>query len=81
MESREAPRGGGLVAIDGAITLIAILLIVQIWLLSSTLDAFLAGDREAALPGAVLSGAVWAACVGLYLFIERVDAETRTGVE
>lgn len=33
----------GLVAIDGAMALIVILLIVQIWLLSATLEAFLAG--------------------------------------
>ena len=31
----------GLVAIDGAMALIAILLIVQIWLLSATLETYL----------------------------------------
>ena len=69
--------GRGLVAIDGAIALIAVLLVVQMWLLSATLEAFLAGHRETALPAALASLLIFAACFGLYLFIERVDAETR----
>jgi hypothetical protein len=40
----------GLVAIDGAMALIFILLIVQIWLLGATLEAFLAGHAGAVLP-------------------------------
>ena len=78
MDSREAPQDRGLVAIDGAIALIAILLIVQMWLLTSALDSLLGGHLEAAVPGAVLSGGVWLACVGLYVFVDRVDAEVRT---
>jgi hypothetical protein len=62
---------------DGAMLLIVILLIVQMWLLSATLEAYLAGHREAALPGAVISGLLFAACLALYFFVERVDAERR----
>ena len=36
------PQNRGLTAIAGAMSLIAILLIVQIWLLSATLESFLA---------------------------------------
>jgi hypothetical protein len=64
-------------AIDGAIALIAVLLIVQMWLLTATLEAFLAGHREPALPAAVLSAVLFAACFGLYLFIEGVDRASR----
>ncbi len=67
----------GLTAIDGAMTLIVILLMVQIWLLSATLEAFLAGRREAVIPGAVISGILFAACLALYLFVDRVDSEIR----
>lgn len=67
----------GLTAIDGAMALVVVLLMVQMWLLSATLEAFLAGRREAALPCAILSGILFAACVGLYLFVERIDAEVR----
>jgi hypothetical protein len=63
----------GITAIDGAIALIAVLLIVQMWLLTATLEAFLAGHREAVLPAAILSALLFGACFGLYLFIQGVD--------
>ena len=40
----------GLVAIDGAMALIVILLVVQIWLLSATLETFLAGHSWSSYP-------------------------------
>jgi hypothetical protein len=67
----------GLTAIDGAMTLIVILLIVQIWLLSATLESYLAGHREGVVPGAILSGILFLACVGLYAFVDRIDSEVR----
>jgi predicted Co/Zn/Cd cation transporter (cation efflux family) len=67
----------GLAAIDGALALIVLVLIVQIWLLSATLETFLAGHRETALPSAIASGVLFFACLGLYLFVERIDRESR----
>ena len=64
-------------AIDGAMALIVILLLVQIWLVSATLETYLAGHHETALPGAIISGTIFLNCFGLYLFIERMDAEFR----
>jgi predicted Co/Zn/Cd cation transporter (cation efflux family) len=69
----------GLTAIDAAMVLIVVLLIVQIWLLSATLESFLAGHREAAIPGAIISGVLFLACLALYLFVARIDAEVRKG--
>ena len=60
----------GLVAIDGAIALIAILLIVQIWLLSATLEAFLAGHSGPVLPAAIFSGLLFSAAVALTVFVD-----------
>lgn len=59
--------------VDGAIALIAVLLITQMWLLSATLDAFLAGHREAAWPGAVFSGLLLLGCFGLYRFVAGLE--------
>lgn len=70
-------RTRGLTAIDGAIALIAVLLIVQMWLLTATLEAFLAGHHGPVLPAAVVSTGLFAACFGLYLFIDRVDRASR----
>ena len=65
-------------AIDGAIALIAILLIVQMWLLTATLEAYLAGHAEPILPGAIISGLIFAACAGLFLLIHRIDAKVKS---
>ena len=73
------PQSRGLTAIDGAMVLIIVLLIVQIWLLSATLESYLAGHRDAAVPGAVISVVLFAACFGLYRFVDRIDSEVRKG--
>jgi hypothetical protein len=67
----------GLTAIDGAMALIVILLVVQIWLVTATLETYLAGHYETAFAGAIISGMIFLACFGLYLFIEQMDAEVR----
>ena len=63
-------------ALDGVAALLILLLVVQVWLLSATLDAFLAGHNSAALPGAITSGLIFAAAAGLFRFAQRID---RTG--
>jgi hypothetical protein len=68
---------GGLVAINGAMALIGILLIVQIWLLSATLETFLAGHAGAVLPAAIFSGLLLLGCLALDLFVTRIDRESR----
>ena len=75
--SQFSKQSRGLTAIDGAMALIVILLMVQIWLLSATLDGYLAGHREVALPGALVSGVLFAACAGLYLFVHRLESRAR----
>ena len=42
-----------------AMALIAVLLIVQIWLLSATLESFLAGNHKCAMPGCRVSMVLW----------------------
>jgi hypothetical protein len=68
---------GGLTAIDGALALISILLIVQMWLLTATLESYLAGHHESAVPGVVISGLIFVASIALYLFVSRIDSEIR----
>jgi hypothetical protein len=70
-------QGRGLTAIDGVITLIVILLIVQMWLLSATLAAYLAGHRGSVVPAAIVSGLIFAGCAALYAFVEGIDRRAR----
>jgi hypothetical protein len=71
----EPPRperhGRRLGAITGALALIAMLLVIQMWLLTATVDAYLAGHAEVALPGAIASAVLLLACLALYIFLER----------
>ena len=67
----------GLAAIDGAMALIVILLIVQIWLLSATLETFLAGHAGAVLPAAIFSGLLFSASLTLNSFVSRIDQSSR----
>lgn len=71
-------RHRGLTAVAGAMALIAVLLIVQIWLLTASLESFLAGHRSVGIPAAIASGIILLSCLGLYFFILRVDSEVRS---
>jgi hypothetical protein len=75
--NRQAVEKRGLTAIDGALALIAVLLIVQIWLLTAALEALLAGHREAVLPAAIISALLFAGVFALYRFSHRIDRLTR----
>ncbi len=78
MKQPDVPRNRGLTAVDGAMALIVLLLIVQMWLLSATLDSVLAGDWQAALPGTLISGVLFLSCSGLYSFVVRLERRTRS---
>src|SRR5262249_24429408 len=67
----------GLVAIDGAMALIVILLVVQIWLLSATLKAFLADDCGPVVPAAIFSGLLFLAALTLNVFVNHIDDSSR----
>lgn len=61
------------VAVDAALLFIVILLIVQMWLLTATLESYLAGHHGAALPAMIVSGALFAVSLAIYRFVVRLD--------
>ena len=67
----------GITAIDGAIALIAVLLIIQMWLLTATLEAYVAGHTDPVLLAAIISGLIFMACAGLFFLIHRIDADVK----
>jgi hypothetical protein len=71
--ARSARRGRVLTALDGALALMAVLLVTQMWLLTATLEMVLAGHHEAAVPGALLSALLFGGCATLLAFIRRLD--------
>jgi hypothetical protein len=60
-------------AIGAAAVFVVVLLAVQMWLLTATLESYLAGHHDVALPAMLLSGVFWLASVALYLFVVRLD--------
>jgi len=69
----------GLTAIDAVTAILVLLLVIQMWLLTATLDAFLAGHTETAIPAAIVSGILFATCFVMYRFVARVDRQARSG--
>jgi hypothetical protein len=58
--------------VDAALAFLIILLIVQMWLLTATLEAYLAGNTGAAVPGVILALLLFLACLALYRFVDRL---------
>lgn len=60
-------------AMDGTMLLIVVLVVVQVWLLMASVESWLAGHHQVALPAMVLSGALFAGCVGLLALSRRTE--------
>lgn len=73
MKPARSRDGRGTAPVEGAMALIAVLLVVQMWLLSATLEAFLGGYVETALPGAIVSGLLSLGCGALYRFVAHLE--------
>ena len=63
-------------AVDAALIFVMVLLMVQMWLLTATLESYLAGHRSVALSGMLISGVLFAGALAIYRFLVRLDRET-----
>jgi hypothetical protein len=61
------------VAIDAAMAMVILVLMVQMWLLTASLEAFLAGHHGVALPALLSSVVLFAICGFLYRLVLRID--------
>ena len=60
-------------AIDAAMACVILLLIVQMWLLTATLESYLAGHHGVAGIAFAVSACLFLLCGGLYLLVVRLD--------
>jgi hypothetical protein len=60
-------------AIDAAMACVVVLLIVQMWLLTATLESFLAGHRGVAGIAFAVSAFLFLLCGAFYLLVVRID--------
>jgi hypothetical protein len=61
------------VAIDAAMVFLIVLLMTQMWLLTATLESYLAGHKEAALPAALVSAVLFGICFAIYRLVVSLD--------
>jgi hypothetical protein len=61
------------VAIDAAMVMVILVLMVQMWLLTATLESYLAGHHGVALPGLLASVVLFGVCAFLYWMVLRID--------
>jgi len=68
-------------AVDAALLFVIVLLMVQMWLLTATLESYLAGHHEVVLPGFLASLFLLAVCVSVYFLVVRLDRTPERDVE
>ncbi len=64
--------------IHGMLIFVLIIIVLQLWLLTATMNAWLGGDDSIVWPAAAASGACLALNAGLFRYLVRID-RTRTG--
>ena len=69
------------VAIDAAMLFVVVLLMVQMWLLTATLESYLAGHHDVALPGFLASLFLLVVCVLIYRLVLRLDRTPEREIE
>jgi hypothetical protein len=60
-------------AIDAAMACVIVMLIVQMWLLTATLESYLAGHHGVAGVAFAVSASLFLLCGALYLLVTRLD--------
>jgi hypothetical protein len=69
------------VAIDAAMAMVILVLMVQMWLLTATLESYLAGHHGVAVPALISSLVLFGVCVFLYRLVLRIDRLQETPEE
>ena len=59
--------------IDGMLVFVLIVVVLQLWLLTATMNAWLGGDDTVVWPAAVVSAAGLALNVGLLKYLGRIE--------
>jgi hypothetical protein len=66
--------------ISGMLVFVLIVVILQLWLLTATMNAWLGGDDSIVWPGAIASAAGLALNVGLLVYLRRVERTRKAEV-
>ena len=67
--------------INGMLVFVLIVVVMQLWLLTATMNASLGGDDSIVWPGALVSSAGLALNVGLLAYLRRVERTGKGGAQ
>ena len=66
------------IIVNGMLAFVLIVVVLQLWLLTATMNAWLGGDDSIVWPGAAVSAGGLALNVGLLVYLRRIE-QTRNG--
>jgi hypothetical protein len=67
------------IIVHGMLVFVLIVVILQLWLLTATMNAWLGGDDSIVWPGAAVSAGGLMLNVGLLMFLGRIERTRRIG--
>ena len=76
--NRPFSRDQRVAVVHGMLVFVVIVVVLQLWLLTATMNAWLGGDDSVVWPAAAASAACFALNVGLFRYLVRIE-RTRTG--
>ncbi|HEU4583353.1 MAG TPA: DUF6755 family protein [Polyangiaceae bacterium] len=66
-------RAQRMTIVNAMLALVVLIVILQLWLLTATMNAYLGGDRDVALPSAIASLVCFGLNLGLLRYLFRLD--------
>lgn len=73
MARQPASRDQRATVVYGMLGFVLIVVVLQLWLLTATMNAYLGGDRAVALPSAIASFVCFGLNLGLLRYLFRLD--------
>ena len=73
MAPRTFTRAQRMPIVQGILAFVLILVVLQLWLLTATMNAYLGGDDRAVWPAAIASGLCFALNAGLLAYLRRLE--------
>ena len=70
---RRFSRDQRLRILAGIVSIVVLIVVLQLWLLTATMNAYLGGDRGAALPAAAASSVCFVLILGLLRYVYRLE--------
>ena len=78
MSEYESPlRRRGLTVLNAALVFLALILVCQIWLLTASVESYLAGHYGVAIPAMLVSGVLLCCAAALIAFVRNFDRKLK----